>query len=229
MPPTPKHHLTRKELKQPDEFRVVISTVQEFVEDHLREVIGGAVALCLIAALAFGLYQHHRTVARQAAQNFYLGFQAFKTKDYKTAEQYFSSLASGYPGTGPGRMAEFYLGLAYLDQGKLPQAQAKLEAYASQAQESAMRQMALLNLGVAYEQAAQLAKAEAAYSRAAATDGPRTADASLAAARVLAAEGKRDAAITAYRRFLAENPYSDQRPDATEALARLGVSPLGGH
>lgn len=228
MPSISKRHLTRKELKQPDEFTVVFGTLRDFVEDHLRQVIAVAIGICLAVAIGFGLYQYHRSVERRAAQEFYAGFRALNAKDYKTAEQNLSSLAADHPGTGPGRLAEFYLGLAYLEQGKLPQAQARLKAFSTSASQPMMRQLGLLNLGVAYEQSKQPQKAEQAYSQAAAIAGPRTADARLAKARVLAAEGKREAAIKAYRQFLADNPYSARRPDATAALARLGASPVGG-
>jgi tetratricopeptide (TPR) repeat protein len=68
------------------------------------------------------------------------------------------------------------------------------------------------------------AKAAKAYGRAAALNGPESNNASVAVARVLQLEGKRDAAISAYQDFLKANPYAPQRDTVVQALANLGVS-----
>ena len=87
-----------------------------------------------------------------------------------------------------------------------------------------MHELALMDLGVVYEQMGDYAKAVDTYRRAAALNGPESANAHLAVARVLQLEGKRDAAIAAYQDFLKANPYSAQRDTVVQALANLGVS-----
>src|SRR5260370_31779476 len=49
--------------------------------------------------------------------------------------------------------------------------------------------------------------------------------AELAVARMLVREGHKDAAIAAYRRFLKENPFAEERTDVFVALAELGGQP----
>src|SRR5260370_31802211 len=49
--------------------------------------------------------------------------------------------------------------------------------------------------------------------------------AEVAVASMLVGEGHKDAAIAAYRRFLKENPFAEERTDVFVALAELSVQP----
>lgn len=202
---------------------VFAGEVQEFVRRHIQKVALGAVGLVVLAAIGFGVY-HYQTVREQrAAQLFYAGFHAFDGKQYAQAEATFSQLVAERPDSEPGRLANLYLGLTYLKAGKLAQARDKLVSYTDQATNASFRQLALLNLGVVYEQMGNLPSAEQAYSAAAGLNGPASADARLDQARVLAAQGKKQAAIGAYDAFLATSPEPAQRQQAVAGLARLGA------
>jgi tetratricopeptide (TPR) repeat protein len=220
---TQRHHISRKELKQPDEFMVFASEVQDFVARHVQKVVLAAVALALVAAIGFAVYHYQQVRAARAAQLFYAGFHALDGKRYAQAEAIFSQLAAERPDSEVGRLANLYQGLSYLKAGKLAQARDKLVVYADQGTQSSFRQLALLNLGVVYEQMGNLSSAQQAYAAAANLNGPASADARLGQARVLAAQGNKQAAIGAYDAFLANSPDSGQRQQAVAGLAHLGA------
>lgn len=227
---TTTHHrpkIRRKDLKQPDEFMTVAYSVEEFVEQHLTKAIGAALTILVVAAAIFAIYQHRVSVKHQAAEQFYEGFSALQSKNYKGAEQSFSALIADHPSTEAANLARFYRALALLGAGNLAGAREGLEEYIQGAVAPSIHELALMDLGVVYERMGDYAKAVSTYREAANLNGPESADAHLAVARVLQREGKRDAAIAAYQDFLKANPYAAQRDTVVQALANLGVSASG--
>lgn len=225
MATTHRPKITRKELKQPDEFMTAAFTVEDFVAHHLDKVLTGAIAILVLAGVLFLIYQHVNTVRREAAEQFYDAFSALNAKDYKGAEQKFDDLIAKHPSSSAASMARFYLGIAYFNAGDLDRARHALEQYTQTEAPRSLHELALMDLGVIYEQARDYDKAVKAYNRAAALNGPQSNDARVSAARVLLLEGKRDAAISAYQDFLKTNPYAPQRETVVQALANLGMSP----
>jgi tetratricopeptide (TPR) repeat protein len=224
MATTHRPKIRRKDLKQPDEFMTVAFSVEDFVEHHLNKVITGAVAVLAVAAALFLIYQHVENVRQRTAEQFYEGFSALNSKDYKTAEQKFEVLIAGHPSSNAAALARYYLGLAYFKSGDLTHARQALEEYAQGEGPQSFRELALMDLGVVYEQTGEYAKAAETYRQAAALNGPEANNAHVAVARVLQLEGKREAAISAYQDFLKANPYAPQRDTVVQALANLGVS-----
>jgi tetratricopeptide (TPR) repeat protein len=221
---TARPKISRKALKQPDEFMTAAFSVEDFVEHHLQKVLGGVVMVLIVALAAFLIYSHQVTVHQQAAEEFYEGFSALQSKDYKSAEQKFNALILEHPSSEPAGLARFYLGMTYLGTGDLPRAREELERFTQSAAPQSLRELAMMDLGVVYEQLGQYAKAAAIYREAGNLKGPASNDARLAAARALQLDGKRDAAIVAYQDFLKDNPYAPQRDTVVQALANLGVS-----
>ena len=90
-------------LKQPDEFMTAAFTVEDFVEHHLNKVITGAIAVLVLAAALFLIYQHVMSVRKEAAEQLYEAFSALNSKDFKGAEQEVAAdLQAGSVGqTGP--------------------------------------------------------------------------------------------------------------------------------
>jgi tetratricopeptide (TPR) repeat protein len=225
MPSTHRTKIRRKDLKQPDEFMTMAAMVEDFVEHHLTKVIVGAVAVLIVAAAAFAIYRHEVNVRHRAAEQFYQGFRALDSKNYAAAQEKLKALIAADPSSSPGRLARFYLGLAYLRSGDKAGASRELEAYTQDASsEGPLREMALMDLGAVYEEMREYDKAVQTYEQAAGLNGPNSANASLAAARVLEQRGKRDQAIAAYQKLLKANPYGAQRQTVIQALANLGVS-----
>jgi predicted negative regulator of RcsB-dependent stress response len=220
--------LRRKDLKQPDEFTTIVEAVQYYFVTHLGEILAGAAAIIAIVAAVFAVrfYQQHRVAT--AANQFYLAFNALDAKDYKSAEQQFLKLAQDAPGLQVGQLAHFYLGTCYLEQKQLAQARDAFESYLAGTHDPLFGSLAMFNLGVTYERLDKPDQAESSYRQAAATPGPEQLRAQLAVARLLAHQGKSQAAIDAYRSFLNQHQFAPERSEAMEALAELGASPAAG-
>lgn len=223
---TTHHKLRRKDLKQPDEFQTFFDDAGRFLSEHLAKVIIGVVAIIVVAVIAFGIYFYQAHQKRLAGEEFYQALSALDHKDYKTAEQRFKALAANHLSYDVGRLATLYLGDTYLADGQPGPARDAFKSYLANDPQPLFKGMALNQLGVAYENLDDFKEAHQAYSEAAALPGAQKTQATFASARMLVKLGDSKAAVAAYRQFLNDNPFSRERPDAMEALAELGVSPL---
>lgn len=221
---TPRYKLSRKDLKQPDEFVSVIDRVAQFTLENLPRVIIGAVAIVAMAAIGFAwsFYAQHRQ--RLVSDQFYQALMALGTKDYQTAEQGFSALARSHPHNNLGRLAHFYLASAYNADNLPQQARNALNDYIEVAEQPLFKQIALTQLGAIYENSGDYRKANEAYTQAAELAGPEQERARRGAARTLALQGQKQDAIAAYRRILKDNSLAPESADVVEDLADLGVS-----
>ena len=223
---TSHYKIRVKDLKQPDEFITTVDRIGNYLVNNLARVMIGAVALVAVTAVIFGysFYRSHQD--RVAADHFYDALTALNHKDYKTAEEGFEALAQS--GSGKlARLAPLYLASAYLAENKPAQARAALESYIAGSNHNEFKNLALVQLGVADENLGDFKKAHDAYAQAADIAGPAKASAQLGVARMLLKTGDNTGAITAWRNFLAENPFSPERTDVVASLAALGAAPLG--
>lgn len=226
MPSTQHHHkITRKELKQPDEFMSFVESAQAFFFANLRQVIISAVVVAVAIAIAFGTYLYERRGDRLAGEQFYGALNALNAKQYKIAEDQFARLAESEPRRRVGKLARFYLGCTYLDENDLPHARDAFVAFVADEHDSTFANLALTNLGVIYERMGDYAKAAGAYQQASSIAGPEQVRAQLGVGRMLAKQGQKDAAIAVYRAFLSAHPFAQQRQEVIESLAALGASP----
>jgi predicted negative regulator of RcsB-dependent stress response len=221
---TSHYKIRVKDLKQPDEFITTVDRIGNYLVNNLARVIIGAVALVAVTAVIFGysFYRSHQD--RVAADHFYEALTALNHKDYKTAEEGFEALAQS--GSGKlARLAPLYLASAYLAENKAAQARDALESYIAGSNHNEFKNLALVQLGVADENLGDFKKAHDAYAQAADIAGPAKASAQLGVARMLLKTGDKTGAITAWRNFLAENPFSPERTDVVASLAALGAAP----
>ncbi len=223
--PVTHRKLRRKELRQPDEFITFFENLRSFLLDNLVQVIIGACAAIALAAIGVGVYFYTQYRDRLVADQFYEAITALDHKEYKTAETDFSKLAEDHPHASLGRLARFYLAGCYMAEKEPAKARDALNQYLAGDDRPTFKSLALLQLGVAYEDLGQFQQAHQTYSEAAKLPGPQKMRAELAVARMLVREGHKDAAIAAYRQFLKENPFAEERTDVFIALAELGVQP----
>jgi len=230
MATTRTHHkrISRKELKQPDEFQSFVANAQEFLLNNLQQVIVSASIVLAAGALAVGIYYYEIHRDTIAGDRFYSAISELHQKNYKQAEADFEKLAKDEPEREVGKLARFYLGSAYLQEGQLEKARDALVAYVPNAKDDLFASMAYEDLGVTYEKMGDLKKAQGAYSQAATIRGPEQARAELQVARILAAQGDKAGAINAYQSFLTSHPFSQDRQTVIEALAELGATPAAG-
>jgi predicted negative regulator of RcsB-dependent stress response len=223
--PVTHRKLRRKELRQPDEFITFFENLRSFLLDNIVQVIIGACAAIALAAIGVGVYFYTQYQDRLVADQFYEAITALDHKEYKTAETDFSKLAEDHPHASLGRLARFYLAGCYMAEKDPAKARDALNQYLAGDDRPTFKSLALLQLGVAYEDLGQFQQAHQTYSEAAKLPGPQKMRAELAVARMLVREGHKDAAIEAYRQFLKENPFAEERTDVFIALAELGVQP----
>ncbi len=136
--------LTRKELKS-DKFALEVQHSVEFVSEHRRQMIQWAVPVVAAALIVIGIvwYRSYRHDARQEAlratmliQNSTVGpsqsqyVVAFPTADARETAvvKAWRDMASKYPGTEEGGIAEFFLGTNAADVGNLPEAARHFQA-----------------------------------------------------------------------------------------------------
>jgi tetratricopeptide (TPR) repeat protein len=217
--------LSRKALKQPDEFITTVDRLADFAARNLARVVIGAavVVVAVVAVFLVSLYSKHQQ--RIASEQFYRAITALSSKDYKTAELGFSALARNGPSRGLGHLARFYLAVTYLAENQPTKAREAIQAYLAKGGGNLFRQMALVKLGVIDENLGDYRGAQAAYAEASHLMGPEKSQAEIGVARTLALIGHGQSAIAAYQQFLRENPFAEQRTDVVEALARLGAAP----
>jgi tetratricopeptide (TPR) repeat protein len=224
------HHkkINRKELKQPDEFQSFVANAQEFLQHNLTQVIVSASIVFAAGSLAVGIYYYEIHRDNVAGDRFYTAIGELNRKNYKPAETDFARLSQDEPGREVGKLARFYLGSAYFQDGQLDKARDALIAYVPDAKDDLFASLAYSDLGVIYEKMGDLKKAQGAYSQAAAIPGPEQNRAALQVARLLAKQGDKAGAINTYQRFLTEHPYAQDRQTVVEALAELGAPPPAG-
>jgi tetratricopeptide (TPR) repeat protein len=222
---TRHHKISRKELKQPDEFQSIFETAGLFFELHMTEVLLGAAALVVIVAIALGFYYYEARRGRAAAARFDDALTELQGGKYDAAEKELSSLAADEPHRAVGRLANLYLATAYLAQKEPAKARDSLLRYLAEDDASLFRGAALDDLAVTYEELGDYKQAEDAYRQASKIEGPEQARAELGMARMLQKQGKRAEAISVYKDFLTQNPYAPERTGVMETMAQLGVAP----
>ncbi len=218
------HRISRKELKQPDEFQTFVASAQEFLWANLQQVIVSSSIVLAAGALAVGIYYYEIHRDNIAGDRFYSAISELNAKNYTQAEADFQKLVQDEPGREVGKLARFYLGSAYFQEGQLEKSRDTLVAYVPDAKDDLYASMAYEDLGVIYEKMGDLKKAQGAYSQAAAISGPEQPRAQLQVARLMAAQGDKLGAIHTYEQFLMANPFSRDRQTVIEALANLGAS-----
>jgi predicted negative regulator of RcsB-dependent stress response len=221
---TSHRKVSRKTLKQPDEFVSAVERVGDFVSANFTRLITGtaAIVLAFAAGLILSFYSQQRQ--RAASEQFYKAINALNDKDYRTAQHGFSTLVQTDSNRTLGRVARLYLASTYLRQGQPAKARDAVRSYLADSHDHLFRQMAMMQLGVSDEDLGDYRGAHAAYVQAARMEGPEKARAQVNAGRTLALISDRPGAIAAYQQFLRENPFSQQRPEVVEALAQLGAS-----
>ncbi len=220
--------INRKELKQPDEFQSFIANAQEFLLSNLQQVIVSSAIVLAAGALAVGIYYYEIHRDNIAGDRFYSAVSELNNKNYAQAETDFQKLADDEPSREVGKLARFYLGSAYFQQGQLDKARDALVAYVPDAKDDLFASMAYEDLGVIYEKMGDLKKAQGAYAQAATIAGPEQGRAQLQVARLMALQGDKAGAINAYQQFLLANPFARDRETVIEALANLGAAAPAG-
>src|SRR5579884_786164 len=178
--------ISRKSLRQPDEFQTIAGSVLTWAEQHVRELLVAAGLLVALGVVVVAAARY-RTSREAAAAAAFQGARALlEAGKLPEAEKAFAELRRAGDHAGAATAYEEFLAGA-------PPA-------------DYLRQEALDALGHAKEAGGDAAGALDAYTRAGALDGPFRSDALLGVGRLDEAAGRTADAQAVYRKLLAEAP-----------------------
>ncbi len=218
--------ITRKELRQPDEFVTLSRQAVAYFEENRTTffmIVGGIVVL-LAAVLIFRSVKASRQAS--AAQEYATAHALLDDKKYPEAATAFQQIADAYSSTSYAPIAQLEAANALLLAGRSAEAAAAYQKYLDQGPKTDyLRQLALVRMGHAQEQSQQLADAGRSFAAAAELQGPYAEEALIGQARVADTAGDPGTAKDLYIRFLQKYPQSDRRALATSRLVALGGTP----
>lgn len=204
--------IRRKDLRQPDEFETLTGQLVDWADRNRTTLVAAAVVLVLVATGAFGVGRWRTAQNAVAHEQFRRAHALFDATKYDQAVTAFTELAVEYSRTPMGHLARLYRAHALARSGDAAGAAAAYEEYlATSLMSPYLRQEALTGLGRTKDAAGDTPGALAAYSEAAALDGPFQQDALLAEARLREAGGETDRAREIYARVLKDVPEGDLR------------------
>jgi tetratricopeptide (TPR) repeat protein len=234
--------MSRKEMKQPDQFQVAAGEAASWLTGHRRQslLVGGVLLVAMLAALAVLAWRDRRSS----------GAASLLSEVYRTAGGEISSVPlpgvpgpffpsdaarqravaqaaekvlAEYAGTSQAALAALAKGDAQLRLGEFDAAVAAYQLYLSSARRTdSFRFSALEGLALAAEGKGDLAGALAGWARLA-SEVPVQADrADLERARLLAAGGKVEEARALLSSFADVHKKSALSGEAAERLAKLG-------
>src|SRR5215469_16930334 len=123
MPSSTQHRkLTRKKLKQPDEFQTLLDDIGAFFVDNLQKILIATGIVLAVGAIVASVYFYERHRDEVAGDNFYAALQQLRDSNYKAAAASFGALAQAEPNRRIGRLARFYLASAYIGENELAKA-----------------------------------------------------------------------------------------------------------
>ena len=234
--------LTRKEMKQPDQFQVAAGEAASWLTGHRRTsvLVGGVLAVVLVAALAISAWREHQS-AKAAA----LLSEVYRTAGAEISAvplpgvpgPFFPSdaarqkavaaaadkLLAEAPGTSQAALGALAKGDAQLRLGEPDAAAAAYRLYLSTARRSdSFRFAALEGLALAAEAKGDLAGAIEGWVRLGTEVLAQSDRADLERARLLAASGKVEEARTLLAGFADAHKGSALTGEAADRLAKLG-------
>ncbi|HLD29202.1 MAG TPA: tetratricopeptide repeat protein [bacterium] len=217
-----KHKITRKQLKQPDEFISVTQRSFIFIRDHSRKIATGGVILLVVFLALFLFQKWQKNKDDEAYGKFSLALEAYQTgeqtADYKNALEKLDEVITKFPGTSWGKLALLYKGNIHLRLGAFDEAGGAYNAFLQKAgKEKTYRLLALEGFGYAYEGKKDYQKALGAYQKIIEEgESFQLANAYLSVGRCYEKLGKNKEASENYKSFLKVS----QKSQMTNAVLR---------
>lgn len=206
--------ITRRQIKQPDEF---ISTTEHallFVKNHLKKITVG-VGLVAVIAAAFVLFRvweerkeneasRRLNLAMEAVQLANNPYREGSPAEVKNALTKMEEVIKAFPGTSSGTLALLYKGNIHLKLGEFDEAIKAYDAFLSKGVSETLYQLlALEGVGYAYEGKKDYGKAIEAYQKIIAMDqGFQAREARLQMGYCYEKLGKNKEAVESYRAYL---------------------------
>lgn len=237
--------ITRKEIKQPDEFITFSARAIEFAQAHTREIIIGVASVLALSLLIWAVSAYSNKKEAQAslllAQAQAL-LQPISTQaqagqpvpaeaksDPEAAAQALALLqdvAENYKRTEASRVARILLGQRYYEEGDYDAAIDTYEAFLKKANpKPELKAMAREGLAYAHEAKGDFAQAAVCYEELSKSSLTNVQGwACLGMARCYERLGEEKKATDAYRTLLADHPQHPKAEEARANIARLTQS-----
>ena len=237
---------TKRELKKHDQFVSMTEGGIQWANENRRSAITAAVSVLAVILLIVGstVLFTHRT--EQASASLGAAMQAYQSpvadagqqippgmKSYATvkdraaaANTLFVDTADHYGMTEPGRVARYFAGLTYMEEGQNSQAEDSLKKAAG-SWDTNLSALAKLGLAQLYRQTGRVPDAVAEYQELAkghaTTVSPGMAQIKLA--ELYASQGKNDEARKLYAQVKDSDKDSKGKPGPLAALAERKLNP----
>ena len=209
-----KKKITKKKLKEPDEFISFTQQAFLFITKHFKKVVtAGIIVLALILFIVlYQMWEKQKEV--EASRDFGLAMEMYRKagsmdrerlpSEYKNVLARFDEVITKFPGTSSGRFSLLYKGNIDLQMGEFEEAIKAYQAFLEKAgEEKLYRLFALEGLGYAYQGKKDYENALRTYQKIAEMgEGIQTADAYLNRGLCYERLGKNKEALENYKAFL---------------------------
>lgn len=225
--------ITKKQLKEPDEFLTLTQRAYRFAADHLREIVIG-IGLCIFVVGSVFLYQWWQKQKEEKAsqelgaalaiyQQVSSPFREGSPQEFQLLTAKFDEVAKNFPGTPSGRLSLLYKGTLHLRTKEFDEAIQAYQAFLDKGgKEGLYRFVALDGLGYAYEGKKDFEKALQAHQKILDLgSGLPMADVYLNIGRCYEKLGKSKEAVENYQAFLKASPRSPMANLALREISRL--------
>jgi len=225
--------ISKKKLKEPDEFITVSEQVFLFVRDHLKKVATGVIIVVAILLAIFIYQMWERKKEGEAQTAFASAMEVYQkvSSAYKegTPQQYkdvlgrMDEITKKFPRTSPGKMSYLYKGNLHLRLGEFDEAIKAYTTFLDKGEkEKLLRAFATEGLGYAYEGKKDYAKALESYQKTIESGGSfQMANAYLGAGRCYEKLGKTKEALESYRAYLKAAQKSQESNMVQHKIALL--------
>jgi tetratricopeptide (TPR) repeat protein len=226
-----KKKITKKKLKQPDEFLTVTEKSYLFIGQHLKKIAIGAMIVLVLIVSFFLFRMWDQGKEDEANQKFALALEGYLMvsspyreggpAEYKKVLEGFEEVIKTYPRTSSGRFSLLHKGRIHLRLGEFDEAINAFDGFLKKIGERLYQVFALEGLGYAHEGKKDYEKAVKAYQEIIKLgSGYDWAGAHLNIARCYEKMGKNDEALENYKAFLKISPKS---LSANSALKKVSM------
>ncbi len=168
--------MTKKQLKEPDEFISLTERALHFTEEHAKKlaVTGGLLLVVIVAAVLFQMWERKKeeaaataySVASEMYDRRIVQSRDASPQDYKEILAKFEEVATKFPRTTFGKFSLIYAGNIHLKQGEYDEAIKNYGAFLEKAgKESLYKYFAFDGMGHAYEGKKDYGKAVEVYQK----------------------------------------------------------------
>ena len=159
---TGKKKITKKKLKEPDEFVTFTEKTFLYITQHLRPIVTGGIIVLVLLLSIYIFYRWEAKKEEDAQRKFNLAVETYQMvsslyregsiQEYKNVLKKFDEVMTKFPRTSSGKLSFLYKGNIHLRLGEFEEA---IKAYQTFLQkgggEKLYRLFALEGLGYAYE------------------------------------------------------------------------------